>query len=109
MKKAISLLNEEMQSKVAHYNMIFVKPIDEDILKEVGAKFKNVVTVENGTVVGGFGSAVTDFFNDNNYNVKVKKLGVPDRWIEHGTPEELHKICGFDAESILEVLKDMIG
>jgi len=108
-KKAISLLSEEMQSKVAHYNMIFVKPIDEDILKEVGAKFKNVVTVENGTVVGGFGSAVTDFFNDNNYNVKVKKLGVPDRWIEHGTPEELHKICGFDAESILEVLKDMIG
>ena len=108
-KKAISLLNEDMQSKVAHYNMIFVKPIDEDILKEVGAKFKNVVTVENGTVVGGFGSAVTDFFNDNNYNVKVKKLGVPDRWIEHGTPEELHKICGFDAESILEVLKDMIG
>ncbi|MBN1111781.1 MAG: 1-deoxy-D-xylulose-5-phosphate synthase [Bacteroidales bacterium] len=108
-KKAISLLSEEMQSKVAHYNMIFVKPIDEDILKEVGAKFKNVVTVENGTVVGGFGSAVTDFFNDNNYNVKVKKLGVPDRWIEHGTPEELHKICGFDAESIFEVLKDMIG
>jgi len=107
-KKAISLLNADMQSKVAHYNMIFVKPIDEDILKEVGAKFKNVVTVENGTVVGGFGSAVIEFFNDNNFDVKVKKLGVPDRWIEHGSPEELHKICGFDAESILEVLKDML-
>lgn len=108
-KTAISLLPEEIQNRVAHYNMIFVKPIDAEILTEVANKFSNVITIENGTIIGGFGSAVVEFFNDNNYNVRVKKLGVPDRWIEHGTPDELHKICGFDAQSIADVLTDLLS
>ncbi|MCQ2200366.1 MAG: 1-deoxy-D-xylulose-5-phosphate synthase [Paludibacteraceae bacterium] len=91
---------------VACYNMIFLKPIDEDILAEVGAKFKQVITVEDGTRNGGFGSAVLEYFADHDINIKVKRLGLPDRFVEHGTPDELYKICGLDSESIEKVIKE---
>ncbi len=93
---------------VTHYDMRFVKPIDEKILHEIGRNYKSVVTVEDGTIVGGFGSAVLEFMNDNGYNVRVKRLGVPDKFIDHGTPEELHKECGFDTKSIVSVIKSMV-
>ncbi|MGE0090377.1 MAG: 1-deoxy-D-xylulose-5-phosphate synthase [Bacteroidales bacterium] len=87
---------------VAHYDMRFVKPIDTEILHEVGRKFKNIITIEDGTVVGGFGSAVLEFMNQHEYYSKIKMMGVPDRFIEQGTPQELYTECGFDADSIVE-------
>ncbi|MCG8410335.1 MAG: 1-deoxy-D-xylulose-5-phosphate synthase [Bacteroidales bacterium] len=93
---------------VAHYNMRFVKPIDENILHEVGKNFKTIVTIEDGTIVGGLGSAVLEFMNDHGYMVKVKRLGVPDKFIEHGTPQELYKECGFDTNGIIECIKNLV-
>jgi len=93
---------------VAHYDMRFVKPIDEDLLHEVGKNFNTIITIEDGTIVGGFGSAVLEFMSDNGYNPIVKRLGVPDKFIDHGTPQELHKECGFDVEGIIKTAKSLI-
>lgn len=85
---------------VAHYDMRFVKPIDESLLHQVAKKFSKIVTVEDGCLAGGFGSAVLEFFADNGYTPKVKRLGIPDNFIEQGEQEELYKICGYDEDSI---------
>jgi 1-deoxy-D-xylulose-5-phosphate synthase len=92
----------------AHYDMRFAKPIDEELLHEVFSKFKKVITVEDGTIVGGMGSAVIEFMADHNYHAEVKRLGIPDQWIEHGEQTELWKECGFDAEAIAETAKEML-
>lgn len=92
----------------AHYDMRFVKPLDEELLHEVFAKFDKVITVEDGTVVGGFGSAVLEFMNHHNYKAELKILGIPDRLVEHGTPKELHRECGYDAAAIKEALLEMM-
>ncbi len=93
---------------VTHYDMRFVKPIDESILHKVGKKFKQVITVEDGTVIGGFGSAVLEFFSDHNYHVQVIRLGIPDRFIDQGTRMELYKECGFDPESIYKLVLELV-
>ncbi len=87
---------------VEHYDMRFVKPIDENILHNVCKKFDTILTVEDGSIMGGFGSAVLEFINDNNYNTKVKRLGIPDKYIAHGKQTELYKECGFDVDSIVK-------
>lgn len=92
---------------IAHYDMRFAKPIDEEILHEVGKSFKAIITIEDGTIIGGFGSAVLEFMNDNAYNPVVKRLGVPDKFIDHGTPQELHKECGFDVEGIIKTAQSL--
>jgi 1-deoxy-D-xylulose-5-phosphate synthase len=94
----------------AHYDMRFAKPLDEEVLHEVFGKFEKIITVEDGTVVGGFGSAVLEFMNAHNYKAEIKILGIPDHLIEHGTPKELHSECGYDAEAIkVAVLELMRG
>jgi 1-deoxy-D-xylulose-5-phosphate synthase len=95
--------------KAAHYDMRFVKPIDEEILHEVFKKHHKVVTIEDGCIMGGMGSAAIEFMCDNNYHAQVKRLGIPDEYIEHGTPLELQKECGFDIDSILQTVTEMIG
>lgn len=85
---------------IAHYDMRFVKPLDEAILHEVGKKFKRIVTVEDGARNGGFGSAVLEWMSDNGYMPSIKRLGLPDQFIEHGTVPELREIAGIDKESI---------
>jgi 1-deoxy-D-xylulose-5-phosphate synthase len=92
----------------AHYDMRFVKPLDGVMLHEVFSKFDKVITVEDGTVVGGFGSAVLEFMNENNYKAEIKILGIPDRLVEHGTPKELHHECGYDASAIKEAVLEMM-
>ncbi len=92
----------------AHYDMRFVKPLDEAMLHEIGRNFSRVITVEDGTVVGGFGSAVLEFFNAHNYKPRVALLGIPDRIIEHGKPEEQHAECGFDTPAIVAESKAMM-
>ncbi len=89
---------------VAHYDLRFAKPLDEKLLHEVGAKFGSVVTIEDGVVAGGVGSAVEDFFARHGYSVKVKKLGVPDRFIPHGTIAEQRAMCGLDPDSIYQAI-----
>lgn len=92
----------------AHYDMRFVKPIDEAMLHEVFSKYNKVITVEDGTVVGGFGSAVLEFMAQHNYTAEVKILGIPDRLVEHGTLKELHKECGYDAQGIAVTVREMV-
>lgn len=89
---------------VAHYDMIFLKPIDEDILREVASKYRRIITVENGTIVGGLGSTVMEWMNDNGYSPRIKRVGIPDRFIAQGTVAELHKLCGMDTDSIATLL-----
>lgn len=92
----------------AHYDMRFVKPIDKDLLHEVFAKFNKIITIEDGTVVGGFGSAILEFMNEYGYKANVKIMGIPDRLVEHGSPKELYKEIGLDANAIAEVLREMM-
>jgi 1-deoxy-D-xylulose-5-phosphate synthase len=96
----------------AHYDMRFVKPLDEELLHEVFTQYSKVVTIEDGTVVGGFGSAVLEFMNANRYRADVTILGIPDRLVEHGTPRELHRECNYDAlaieEAVLALMKEKI-
>jgi 1-deoxy-D-xylulose-5-phosphate synthase len=84
------------------YNMRFVKPIDEQALREVGMKFSRVITVEDGVIAGGMGSAVAEFFTANGYAARVTRLGVPDSFVEHGTVAQLQAQCGFDAAGIIK-------
>ena len=89
---------------VAHYDMRFLKPIDEQILEEVGRKFKRIITVENGARLGGLGSAVLEWMNDHGYTPKVTRLGLPDNFVEHGTVKELQHIVGIDEEGIKKAI-----
>jgi 1-deoxy-D-xylulose-5-phosphate synthase len=93
----------------ALYDMRFVKPIDEKLLHEVFGKFNKVITIEDGTVVGGFGSAVLEFMNEHHYKADVKIMGIPDRLVEHGTPKELYNEIGIDADHIARALREMAG
>src|SRR5678809_794084 len=92
----------------AHYDMRFAKPLDEELLHEVFNKFDKIITVEDGTIVGGFGSAVLEFMNQHNYKAEIRILGIPDRLVEHGTPKELHHECGYDAAAIKEAVLEMM-
>lgn len=91
----------------AHYDMRFVKPLDEELLHEVFGKFKKVITVEDGSLMGGFGSAVIEWMSDNGYTAQVKRLGIPDTVVEHGEQIELHRECGFDPEGIADAVRVM--
>lgn len=93
--------------KPAHYDMRFVKPIDQDLLHNIFKKFKNIITVEDGTIVGGFGTAVMEFVMQNNYQASIQPLGIPDSFVEQGTQRQLYKECGFDPASIAGVVKKL--
>lgn len=92
----------EKAIEAAHYDMRFIKPLDTQILHKVFKNYDSIITVEDGTITGGFGSGVIEFMADKGYSAKVVRLGIPDEFIEHGTQEELYKICGYDAESIVK-------
>ncbi len=91
----------------AHYDMRFAKPLDEEMLHEVFGNYSKIITVEDGTVVGGFGSAVLEFMNEHGYKADIKILGIPDRLVEHGTPKQLYDEIGIDANGIAEMLREM--
>jgi 1-deoxy-D-xylulose-5-phosphate synthase len=93
----------------AHYDMRFVKPLDEKLLHEVFSSFKKVITVEDGCLMGGFGSAVLEWMVDQGYQAQVKRLGIPDDIIEHGEQLELHRDCGFDPQGIANAVKALTG
>ena len=94
--------------EATHYDMRFLKPIDEEILNKVFREHDKVITIEDGTIIGGLGSAVIEFMNDHNYRASIKRLGVPDSFIEQGTVAELYRICGCDTQGIIETAKALI-
>lgn len=92
----------------AHFDMRFVKPLDEDLLHHIFHTYKKIITVEDGALMGGFGSAVLEFMAEHNYKAQVKRLGIPDKIIEHGSPEILHKECGYDAVGIEKAVVEIL-
>ena len=107
-EKAINMLENETGLKIAHYDARFLKPLDEELFHEIGKKFSKIVTIEDGVIDGGFGSAVLEFFADNNYKAEVLRLGIPDEFIEHGTPEELYAMIGLNPEGVLKSFKELM-
>ena len=106
-QKAISQLAAEGSSlSVAHYDMRFCKPLDTEVLESVSQRFSRIVTVEDGQLAGGFGSAVLEWLSDNGKTTRVRRVGLPDRFIEHGTVSELRHIAGTDLESIKQAIND---
>lgn len=104
---AISQLAAEGSSlSVAHYDMRFCKPLDTEVLESVSQRFSRIVTVEDGQLAGGFGSAVLEWLSDNDKTTRVRRIGLPDRFIEHGTVNELRHIAGTDIESIKQAIND---
>ncbi len=89
--------------------MRFAKPLDEEMLHEVFATFNKIVTIEDGTIKGGFGSAILEFMSEHNYKADVKIMGIPDKLVEHGTPKQLYDEIGLDANHIAQTLRDMIS
>ena len=90
--------------EAAHYDLRWVKPLDEALLDEVGRKFRRVITVEDGCLRGGVGEAVAAYFNARGYGAHVTSLGIGDAWVEHGTPAQLYTLCGYDEEAIFRAL-----
>lgn len=105
--KAFQILEKE-DIKPAHYDMRFIKPLDEVILDDVFTRFKKIITVEDGTIVGGFGSAVAEFMVHHNYNSTLRMVGIPDEFIEHGTQRQLYRECGFDPEGIANAVREIL-
>jgi len=99
--KAIERAEQASGKSIAHYDLRFLKPLDEAMLHEIGKQFKQVITIEDGALNGGMGSAVLEFMADNSYQPNISRIGIPDKFIEHGTVPELYKICGMDEESIV--------
>ena len=105
--KAIEILEEE-QISVAHFDMRFLKPLDNKLLKTVFSRFNRIITLEDASVVGGLGSAVIEYMNDNSYKAKVIRLGIPDRFVDQGTQEELYRECGYDALGIEAAARNLV-
>ena len=107
--KAVEMMENDGDGiSVAHYDMRFVKPLDENLLKEVAAKFKHVITVEDGVREGGFGSAVIEWMEDNGQHLDIVRLGLPDHFVEHGTVAQLQSIVGIDAEGIRRTIEETL-
>lgn len=103
-EKAIARAEQETGKSIAHYDLRFLKPLDEALLHEVGKNFRKVVTLEDGVLKGGMGSAILEFMADNGYTPQVRRIGLPDKFIQHGSVKELYRICEMDEEGIYTLL-----
>ena len=102
--KAIASAEAKSGKTIAHYDLRFLKPLDEEILDEIGQNYQFIVTVEDGVLKGGMGSAILEYMADHGYTPSVRRIGIPDNFVQHGTPQELYRICGMDATSIENTL-----
>ena len=102
----VELAIMQSEEEVAHYDLRFLKPLDEELLHEVGKRFKHIITIEDGTRNGGMGSAVLEWLSDHGYTPTVKRMGMPDEFVEHGTVAELKRICNMDIDSIVAAIKE---
>ncbi len=107
-KAAIERINAEGHH-VALYDLRFLKPLDEEMLHDIGKKFDKIITIEDGVIMGGMGSAILEFMSDHNYYPAIKRLGVPDQFVEHGPVEKLHEICGYDEASIEQTIREQLA
>lgn len=107
--EVIKRVEKASEATIAHYDLRFLKPIDKELLHEVGRNFKHVVTIEDGVQTGGMGSAVLEFMNEQGYQPAITRLGVPDRFIEHGSVKELYHICGLDEDSLAATFKKIMN
>jgi len=107
--RAITQAETDLGLSIAHYDLRFLKPLDEELLHEVGRKFQRVLTIEDGIIKGGMGSAVLEFMADNEYKPTVKRIGIPNTFVEHGTVAELYQLCGMDEQGILTKIKEFIN
>ena len=96
---------ENPKQSIAHYDLRFLKPLDEELLHEIGTRFNHIITIEDGIKAGGMGSAVLEFMADHGYSPKLQRIGIHDHFIEHGTAAQLYALCGLDEEGIKKVLK----
>ena len=103
-RSAIARAESESGRSIAHYDLRFLKPLDEELLHEVGRTFRHIVTIEDGTIQGGMGSAVLEFMADHEYTPTVKRIGIPDKFVQHGTVAELYQLCGMDEDSLTKEL-----
>ena len=106
-QNAINAIAQEQDNAYlpAHYDMRFLKPLDEEIMKMVAEKYDHIITIEDGSLKGGFGSAILEWLADNGFSKKVTRLGIPDKFIEHGAPAQLYKLVGLDVESIIKIIR----
>lgn len=107
--EAIKKVEAGLDVRIGLYDMKFLKPLDTHLLREIAGEYSQVITIEDGVINGGFGSAVLEYFADSNLEVKVRRMGVPDRFIEHGTPEELYAEIGLDADGIERVIREIVA
>ncbi len=105
-EQAISRAEETTGKQIAHYDLRFLKPLDEKMLNEIGCNFKKILTLEDGSLKGGMGSAVLEFMSERGYTPVIKRIGIPDSFVQHGTLEELYRLCGMDEDSIYNTLVD---
>ncbi len=103
-QKTIARAEAESKMSIAHYDLRFLKPLDEEMLHEIGKSFHRIVTIEDGVLKGGMGSAILEFMADNGYTPTVRRIGLPDKFVEHGPVKDLHRLCGMDEEGIYKVL-----
>ena len=106
--QAIARTEADTGCSIAHYDLRFLKPIDEELLHEAGRHYRHIVTIEDGALQGGMGSAVLEFMSDHGYPVTLHRLGVPDRFIPHGPVADLHALCGIDLDSICSTLRKIL-
>ena len=106
--RAIEAAEHDTKKSIAHYDLRFVKPLDTEMLDDIGRKFDNVITIEDGAVTGGMGSAVLEYMNDHGHRVRIKRLGIPDRFIPHGTVSQLREICGLDEQSLTKTMVELL-
>ncbi|MGY8979450.1 MAG: 1-deoxy-D-xylulose-5-phosphate synthase [Flavobacteriales bacterium] len=99
----------KLSISVAHWNMIFIKPLDTEVLDNVFKKYDKVITIEDGCLQGGFGSAIIEYMSDNGYNSKVKRLGIKDNFVNHGSQDELYRDCGIDVQAVVEAVKELVN
>ena len=106
--KEIEAADPAKVGKVAHYDLRFLKPLDEHLLTEVGERFGKIITVEDGVRDGGMGSAVLEWMSDNGYKPMILRMGLPDRFVEHGTIDELRRVCGMDNDALREEIEALL-
>lgn len=107
-RAAIEQVEATSEERIAHYDLRFARPLDEELLHEVGRLYSHVITVEDGVLRGGVGEAVVKFFSDHQYDVKTQTLGIKDCFVEHGSPQELYALSGYDVESIVKCIKSVL-
>lgn len=109
-RDAIALVEEQQGGSIAHYDMIFLKPIDTELLKEVAEKYSDIMTIENGVVIGGLGSAVLEYLDENHYqNKNITRVGLPDEFVTHGSIKELNKLCEIDVEGLAKRIREALN